>query len=100
NAGEKFALPSIVPIVTPIVVIGFLALAAKGWGAFALAGGTVAGSALEAGILARALKARGLRFSMKWTGFTPALRAVLRQYTPMLAGAVLIGSTLVVDKSM
>jgi putative peptidoglycan lipid II flippase len=100
NAGEKFAVPSIIPIVTPLVVIVSLELAAKSWGAFALAGGTVAGSAIEVGLLAQALKTRGIRLAFKWTGLTPALRSVLGQYTPMLAGSFLIGSTLVVDKSM
>jgi putative peptidoglycan lipid II flippase len=100
NAGEKFAVPSIVPIVTPLVVIVFLELVAKSWGAFALAGGTVAGSTIEAALLAQALKTRGIRLAIKWTGLTPAVRSVLRQYTPMLAGSFLLGSTLVVDKSM
>jgi putative peptidoglycan lipid II flippase len=100
NAGEKFAVPSIVPIVTPLVVIASLELAAKSWGAFALAGGTVAGSVIEAGLLAQALKTRGIRLAFKWTGLTPAMRTVLRQYTPMLAGSLLIGSALVVDKAM
>jgi putative peptidoglycan lipid II flippase len=100
NAGERFAVPSIVPIATPFVVIAFLAMTAQRWGAYALAGGTVAGSAIEAGLLARALKTRGLRLAVKWTGLTPALRSVLRQYTPMIAGSFLLSSTLVVDKAM
>ena len=100
NAGEKFAVPSIIPIVTPLVVIVSLELVAKSWGAFALAGGTFAGSAIEVGLLAKALKTRGIRLAFIWSGLTPAVRSVLRQYTPMLAGSFLIGSTLVVDKSM
>jgi putative peptidoglycan lipid II flippase len=100
NAGERFAAPSIVPIVTPLVVIASLELSGKNWGAFALAGGTVAGSIIEAGLLVQALKTRGIRFAIRWTGLTPAVRSVLRQYTPMLAGSLLIGSTLVVDKAM
>jgi putative peptidoglycan lipid II flippase len=100
NAGEKFAVPSIIPIVTPIALIVFLELTAKSWGAFALAAGTVAGSAIEAGLLALALKTRGIRLAIKWSGLTAPVRSVLRQYTPMLAGSFLLGSTLVVDKSM
>jgi len=100
NAGERFAMPAIVPIVTPVVVIVFLELTAKSWGAFALAAGTVAGSVIEAGLLAQALRTRGIRLAIKWTGLTPAVRSVLRQYTPMLAAAFLMGSTLVVDKAM
>jgi putative peptidoglycan lipid II flippase len=100
NAGEKFAVPSIIPIVTPLVVIAFLELTWKSWGVFGLAGGTVAGSVIEAGLLAKALKTRGIRLAFKWSGLTPALRSVLSQYTPMLAGSFLISSTLVVDKAM
>jgi putative peptidoglycan lipid II flippase len=100
NAGERFAFPAIVPLATPIVVILFLELSATRWGAFSLAAGVVTGSAIEAVLLASALKARDLRFSFRWSGFTPAVRSVLSQYTPMLAGSLLIGSTLVVDKAM
>jgi putative peptidoglycan lipid II flippase len=100
NASEKFALPSIVPIMTPLVTIVFLVLLEKTWGVYAMAVGVVAGSAIEAALLAKALQIRGMRLAMKWGGFTPAVWSVLRQYTPMLAGSFLIGSTLVVDKFM
>jgi putative peptidoglycan lipid II flippase len=100
NAGERFAFPAIVPLATPIVVILFLELTATRLGAFSLAAGVVTGSAIEAALLASSLKARGLKFSFRWSGFTPAVRSVLSQYTPMLAGSLLIGSTLVVDKAM
>jgi putative peptidoglycan lipid II flippase len=100
NASERFAFPAIVPLVTPIVVMLWLGLAARRWGAFSLAAGIVSGSVIEAALLASALKSRGLGLSFRWNGFTPAVRAVLGQYTPVLAGSLLIGSTLVVDKAM
>jgi putative peptidoglycan lipid II flippase len=100
NAGERFALPAVVPLVTPVMVILFIVLMARQWGAFALVAGTLAGSVVEAAALAGALQKQRIRFVVRWGGFTPDVRSVLRQYSPMLAGSFLMGSTLVVDKSM
>jgi putative peptidoglycan lipid II flippase len=100
NAGEKFALPSLTPLMTPLIVILFIELGATNWGAFSLAGGIVAGSFLEAVLLSCALKAQGLQLTLRWNGLDPKLRSVLGQYAPMLAGAFLMGGTSVVDQSM
>jgi putative peptidoglycan lipid II flippase len=100
NAGEKFALPSLIPLVSPLTVILFIALRAQNWGPFSLAAGTVAGSFLEAVILTWALRANGIRPTLRWYGLDPGVRSVLRQFTPTLAGSFLMGSTLVVDQSM
>lgn len=100
NAGERFALPAVVPLITPVIVIFFIVLMAKQWGAFAIVAGTLSGSALEAAALARTLKKQGIRFLVRWSGFTPDIHSVLRQYSPMLAGSFLMGGALVVDKSM
>lgn len=100
NAGERFALPAMVPLVTPAAVILFIVLAAGRWGAFAIVVGTVLGSFLEAAILAKALQGHGIRLQFKWKGLTPDIRSVIQQFSPMIAGSFLMGSTLVVDKSM
>jgi putative peptidoglycan lipid II flippase len=99
NAGERFALPALTPLLTPLIIVLFI-LAAARWGALSLALGTALGSLLESTILARSLKRHGLHFSVRWNGLDPNLRAVLRQYAPMLAGAFLMGGTLVADQSM
>ncbi len=100
NAGRKFALPALVPLVTPLVTITLILLGPRGWGVFSLAVGTVAGSALEAAILVRALKTQGMRLSFRWNGFDSGVRSVLGQYAPAPAGSFLMGSTAVVDQSM
>ena len=100
NAGERFALPALTPILTPLVTILFVELGAGKWSAFTLAGGAVAGSALEATFLLRSLRAQGIHFSLRWHGLDPATRSVIGQYAPMLAGAFLVGSTSIVDQSM
>jgi putative peptidoglycan lipid II flippase len=100
NAGENFALPALIPLLTPLFTIFLISVAPAQWGAFSLALGTVAGSACEAVILIRSLRNCGLRFSLRWYGLDQELQSVLRQYVPMLAGAFLMGGTMVVDQSM
>jgi len=100
NAGERFAIPALVPLITPVAVILCVVLTTRQWGAYSIVVGTIGGSFLEAGALAATLKKHGIRFRLKWHGFMADVRAVLRQYAPMIAGSFLLGSTLVVDKSM
>src|SRR5262249_15961993 len=47
NACEKFALPALVPLVTPVLTICLVVLAARRWGIFVLAFGLGAGSPLQ-----------------------------------------------------
>src|SRR5262249_40029001 len=70
------------------------------WGVFTLAGGTVVGGALETVVLLYTLAWHGMRLSLRWNGFDGRVRSVLAQYVPMLTGAILMGSTLVVDQAM
>src|SRR5258708_3684296 len=100
NAGRKFALPALVPLVTPLVTMALILLGPRSWGVFSLAVGAVAGSALEAAILLRALKAHGMRLTFRWYGLDSGVRSGLGQYAPWLAGSFLMGGTSVVDQSM
>ena len=87
NAGEKFALPALVPLLTPLITIAFIVTASATWGAWSLAAGTVAGSLIESAVLMRILKRHGVKLDLKWNGLDAPLRRVLAQYAPMLAGA-------------
>jgi len=100
NAGEHFGLPALSAMLTPLSIIAFLLLLGKSWGIYTLAAGTVTGVALQAGVLGRLLKIRGVRLEPRWHGWDPSLRNVIGQYAPMLAGALLMGSTELVDQSM
>lgn len=100
NADEKFALPALVPLLTPLITVAFVLLASRTWGAWSLAAGTVTGSFLESVILMHILKAHGIRLNLKWGGLDAPLRRVIGQYAPMLAGTFLMGSATVVDQSM
>jgi putative peptidoglycan lipid II flippase len=98
SACERFALPALVPLLTPLVTILFIQFVAQS--AFSLAGGLMVGSALEAGLLTRALKAQGVRLTFRWNKLDAPGRRVLGQFAPMLAGTLLMGGTTVVDQSM
>jgi putative peptidoglycan lipid II flippase len=100
NAGEHFGLPALSAIFTPLSIIVFLLLMGRAWGIYTLAVGTVTGVALQAGVLGWLLKERGVRLEPRWYGWDPSLRKVIGQYAPMLAGALLMGSTELVDQSM
>jgi len=100
NSGETFALPAIVPLATPLITILLIELSVNRWGPFSLAGGVVAGSIVEAAVLAHVLRKHGVRLNFRWHGFDAGVRNVLGQYAPMLAGAFLMGGTSIVDQSM
>jgi putative peptidoglycan lipid II flippase len=100
NAGERFALPAITPLVTPLATIVFILLWGGKWGVFSLAAAAVAGPAFEAGLLLWSLRSQDLHLSLRWNGFEPPLRDVLRRFTPFLAASSLAGGVNFVDQSM
>jgi putative peptidoglycan lipid II flippase len=100
NAGERFGLPALSAILTPLSIIAFLLLFGRTWGIFALVVGTVTGVALQAAVLGGLLRVRGVRLEPRWYGWDPSLRKVIGQYAPMLAGALLMGSTELINQSM
>lgn len=100
NAGERFTLPALTPIVTPLVVILTLLILGRAGGIFAVAVGTIAGSLLEVTLLGWAISAQGISLIPRWYGFSPELRLVLRQYGPMTAAALLMGTSPIIDQAM
>lgn len=99
NAGERFALAALTPMLTPLLTIVLLQ-EAKSWGVFALAGGLVGGALLEITFLGLALRRQGISLRPRWYGFDQHLRQVANQYVPMIAGSFLMCSTGLVDQTM
>ena len=99
NAGERFALTAISPIITPAITI-ILLLLDNSWGVFALATGLVFGEILEIVILGVTLKRQHISLLPKWYGFDTNLREVANQYFPMIAGGFLMCSASLVDQAM
>jgi putative peptidoglycan lipid II flippase len=99
NAGRRFALAALSPVLTPAISLLFL-LAFKGWGIYALVVGLVSGAVLEMIILAAALKLQGIHLLPRWYGADAHLRQVARQYGPMIAAAFFMIGANLVDQSM
>jgi putative peptidoglycan lipid II flippase len=100
NAGERFALPALLPALSPLGGILCLFIAGRWCGIYALAVGLVLGQGIGSVVLARMVRDSGLRLSFIWHGLNGATRQVVGQYFPALAGALLMGSTAVVDQAM
>lgn len=99
NAGERFALPAVLLIVTPLVTIVFLLVAAD-WGIYTLIVGTVLGTVLEVALLAWVMQRHQWRLLPSWEGITQQTRQVMKQYFPVMAGAVFMSGNQLVDQSM
>ncbi len=100
NAGERFALPALLPVLPPVSAIVFLLLFGKTWGIFALALGTILGAGAQAALLGWKLHAKHLRLRLRWHGWDTPLRQVVGQYGPALGAAMLMGSTDLIDQAM
>lgn len=100
NAIEKFALPALIPILTPLLVFFCIVLWRSPGSGFALASGTVAGSFVEAAFLYYLARKHNVIGAVRWHRIAPRVRAVLSQTGPMMAGALLMGATPVVDQVM
>ena len=100
NAMNRFTLVATVPIITSLVTLAAVLALTRSYGAHALALGTVGGALIETGLIGWWLTREGVSILPRWGGVTPAVRQVLRQYFPMIAGAFLMGGTSVVSQSM
>jgi putative peptidoglycan lipid II flippase len=99
NAGERFALVALAPIITPSVTV-FVLLFVWRYSIFALPLGMVIGAAFEMALLGVALKLRGISLRPKWHGLDPHLRQVGRQYSPRVGASFLRSGSIVVDRSL
>jgi putative peptidoglycan lipid II flippase len=100
NAGEKFAFPALVPLITPLITILLLESAGQTLGVFSLVAGVVAGSCIESAALIWALSSHNLSARLRWHGMDEHVRRVLSQYAPAFGGSFLMCSTTVVDQAM
>jgi putative peptidoglycan lipid II flippase len=100
TADERFSLASASALAVSACSVGFLLAFGRRWGIFALAGGLVAGFALQLAVLAVGVARAGLGPLPGWRTQADAVRLVLRQYVPMVAGMLLISSSGLVDQAM
>ncbi len=100
NSDDRFALAALAPMAVPSAIIVFLLLTVETWGVYAIGFGIVVGFIVQTILLGWSLKRRKLNLRPRWGASTPALRQVMNQYLPMVAGAALASSTDLVDQAM
>lgn len=100
NANEKFALAALTPVIIPITTIVFIFTFGESWGIYALAFGVMVGALFEVTILGKGLKLQGIPLHPVWHGFDRHMRKIASQYTTMIIGTLLMGSTILVDQAM
>jgi putative peptidoglycan lipid II flippase len=100
NAGERFGIAALAPLIVPVTTVGVLSLLGARCGIDALAIGTVAGLLLQLLVLGRVVTKRGIKLLPCWHGFDVPMKRVLRQYLPLVGAAALMCSNLLVDQAM
>ncbi len=100
NTEGRFALPAVLPALTPVASIVFLLLFGKTWGAYSLAAGTLVGTALEIFFLGLNMHLRELPVIPRWFGRTHAFDQVIRQYGPVVSTVLLLGGAPLIDQSI
>jgi putative peptidoglycan lipid II flippase len=100
NAHHRFARASGAALAVPVLSIAALLVFGRQWGIKALAFGVLAGYCLEALLIARAVAAEGMSVVPRWGGLSEAVRRVVGQYAPMVAGATVMGLNPVIDSLM
>jgi putative peptidoglycan lipid II flippase len=100
NAETRFALASIAPIATPALVVLLILTLGPAIGVYAIPAGMLAGAAVEGGLLLYAIARRRIWMNPRGRAAHPAVRIILKQSVTMAAGAILMGSTTVVDNAM
>lgn len=100
NAGERFALVAVAPMLTPLVVFAMVLLFVDRWGIYAVVAGTVTGCMLEFTVIARGVSRRGLSLLPRWSGARREMMLIRQQFLPLAAGALLMSSASVVDQAM
>lgn len=100
NVEGRFAIPAIVPAVTPIAALIFLIAFGRTWGVYSLAAGTLAGGTLEIILLSIGMISRGFPILPSWQGRSAALHQVVTQYAPVVAGILLLGGAPLIDQAI
>lgn len=100
NACDRFALAAVVPVATSLVTVLIVVGMAERWDSYTIALGMVLGALVETAVLGWGLSREGVSLVPRWHGASPAVKQVLGQYVPMVAGAFLMGGVNLVSQSM
>jgi putative peptidoglycan lipid II flippase len=100
NTLDRFALPTLATVATPLAIILGSLLLSERCGIWAMVYATLAGALVHAAVVVGMMDAQGYRFRLRWYGMTEATRAVGHQYGPVLLSGVVASGGLLADQSM
>ena len=100
NALENFALPAALQIFGPLSAILLILTFGASLGIYALVLGTVLGFSLEIIFLGAALTRHNFSLRPHTIRTDPDMRIIIKQFFPVVAGTIIMGSTELVDKGM
>ncbi len=100
NTEGRFAIPAMLPGLTPLASIIFLLRYGHAWGVYSLAAGTLVGAAVEVTILAIFAVRHGFPVIPRWCGRSWALDQVAAQYGPVIGGVLLLGGAPLIDQAI
>jgi putative peptidoglycan lipid II flippase len=100
NTFERFALPALAPVATPVAIMAGALLLGSRLGIWAMVYAYLAGALIHAGLVTWMMDSHGYRFRLQWHGMTEATREVAGQYGPVLLSGVVASGGLLVDQSM
>lgn len=100
NAEGEFALPSVTPLLTSLIVMSALVLQARTGDVRGLVVGTVIGACLETGVIGGCLRRHGVSLWPRWQRVDADLGQVMRQYAPLAAAALVFSGTSLVDQAI
>ncbi|HUA20327.1 MAG TPA: lipid II flippase MurJ [Bryobacteraceae bacterium] len=100
NSEHHFGYAAAVPMVTPLVSIAAILMAGRAYGVEALAAATVAGGALEVLLSGAGAYRMGYPLLPRWSGISMELRQTASQYAPLVAMALVMSGSGVIDQAM
>jgi len=100
NVDGRFAIPAMLPALSPLFSLTFLLLYGREWGVYSLAAGTMAGAAAETMLLGCFVFRRGYPILPRWFGRSRALDQVAVQYGPLIGGILLLGGAPLIDQAI
>lgn len=98
NVHNKFAVPALTPIITPVCVTVAALLLAQRYGAAALVVGTLVGGAIELSIVVTGTHTVMRRLPFAMPRVTPMHRTMSTQFATAAIGNMVMAGTLIVDQ--
>lgn len=100
NSYKHFLFPAMGPMVTSIVIIGFIITFGAEWGITSLAVGTLVGLGAQFLIQLPVMYKKGFRYTFSLSLNNPGVRRILTLMVPVLLGAVISQSAILVERNL